>query len=339
MALVNFRRDNKDISTALLIDLAKKEGILPMDIKISMPAIYRILKKHLTMDEYKGKSRKRFEAELPNDLWQADCMHGPYVMHNNRKKKTFLFAIIDDHSRLITHAQFYFKENTSCFMDCLSQALAKRGLPASLYTDNGAYFKSTRLEFTLAQLGVALVHAKPYSPEGKGKIERWFRTVRSAFLPLNRGIQDISFLNERLEKWINDVYHSKKHSATKNRPLKRYLDQIHLIRRAPSDLSGYFRIRVKRKVNRDRTVSVKNRIYEVPTSLIGKRIDLLYHEGSENIEAYFNGRSYGKIHLVDVNHNFRDHSRKIEIKDRDLNKDIKSSYSGGTLFTGGNEDE
>jgi transposase InsO family protein len=343
MALVNFRKDNKDISIALLIDLARKEGILPMDIRISMPAVYRILRKHLDLEEYKGKSRKRFEAQLPNDLWQADCMHGPYVVHNGKKKKTFLFAIIDDHSRLITHAQFYFRENTSSFMDCLANALAKRGLPASLYTDNGAYFKSSRLEFTLARLGVALVHAKPYSPEGKGKIERWFRTVRSSFLPLERNIENLDSLNDHLTGWINNIYHTRKHASTKNSPLKRYLDQLHLIRRAPADLSEYFRIRVKRKVNRDRTVSVKNKIYEAPTALIGRRIDLLYHEDTpEQIEAYFNERSYGKLHLVDVNHNFRDYSKKdTPFHDSEKDNEVSQSmtYTGGALFTGGDRDE
>jgi hypothetical protein len=55
--------------------------------------------------------RRKFEAELPNDIWQSDVMHGPYVMVEGRRRKTYLIAFIDDHSRLIPHAAFYLSEN------------------------------------------------------------------------------------------------------------------------------------------------------------------------------------------------------------------------------------
>ena len=81
------------------------------------------------------QDRRRFEAELPNDLWQADCMHGPRVISGGKLRKTFLFACIDDHSRLITAAKFYLRENIACFIDCLMLALQSRGLPRKLYVD------------------------------------------------------------------------------------------------------------------------------------------------------------------------------------------------------------
>ncbi len=90
-------------------------------------------------------------------------------------------------------------------MDALQNALLKRGLPGKLYVDNGAAFRSRRLAYTTASLNIALIHARPYKPQGKGKIERWFKTVRSSFLPdfKSGGIEDI---NDALERWINDKY-------------------------------------------------------------------------------------------------------------------------------------
>jgi len=75
------------------------------------------------------QNRRRFEAGYPNELWQSDCMHGPHVMADGKLKASFLFGVIDDHSRLIPHAQFYLRENIDCYQDCLIQAFSKRGLP------------------------------------------------------------------------------------------------------------------------------------------------------------------------------------------------------------------
>jgi len=168
LALVNMKRDNPQASLPVLLDIARTKKILPPDLKISNAAIYRIIKKHISADTTSGKDRRKFEAELPNDLWQADCMHGPAVVEGGKNRKAFLFAVIDDHSRLITHAQFFLTENLMSFLECLKTALAKRGLPKKLYVDNGPYFKAHKLEYSLASLGTALLHAKPYTPEGKG---------------------------------------------------------------------------------------------------------------------------------------------------------------------------
>ena len=98
-----------------------------------------------------------------------------------------MIAFIDDHSRLVPHGQFHPSEGIAAFMDSFSQALQKRGLPRKLYVDNGSAFRSRQLEFTTASLGIALIHAKPYQPQGKGKIERFFKTIRTQFLPFFKG--------------------------------------------------------------------------------------------------------------------------------------------------------
>ena len=174
MAFIGLKKDFMKASLPVLLRMAKERNILPADFKASSQSVYRILKRHgLDRDRKKQEDMMRFEVEMPNDLWQSDCMHGPYVIHEGKLRKSFMFAIIDDHSRLITHAQFYLHENVDCFLDCFKQALVKRGLPRKLYTDNGSYFKSHKLKYGCAGLGIVLTFAKPYRPQGKGKIERF----------------------------------------------------------------------------------------------------------------------------------------------------------------------
>ena len=201
LALVNLKKEHKTVSLPVILKIARAEKILPPDFKASPQTIYRVFQKHGLNDEEVKEDMRRFEAELPNDLWQSDCMHGPEVIVEGKAKKTFLFAFIDDHSRLIPWAEFYTRENLDSFTDCLQKAFQRRGLPRKLYVDNGPTFRSHHLQHITASLGIALLHCTPYRPEGKGKIERWFLTVRKRFLPLLSPDITLSHLNEKFHQW------------------------------------------------------------------------------------------------------------------------------------------
>jgi transposase InsO family protein len=339
LALVNLRKENRDISLNVLIDIAKSRHIIPYNLNISLSALYKILKKHLDSEESSSPDRRKFEAELPNDLWQTDCMHGPYVNDKGIMRKTYLFAIIDDNSRIITHAQFYFKENVSCFLNCMRQAFIKRGIPRKLYTDNGACFKSARLEYTTASLGCSVLHAKPYTPEGKGKIERWFRTLRSMFLAPQRSFASIDELNQRLEYWINSEYHINRHASLNTSPLNKYKKNLHLIRSAPKNIDDFFRIKVKRKVMKDRTLTLNGKLFEAPLQLIGKSVDLFYLEDdTDRVEVFFSNNSYGFLNLVNphINCHIHRHNHRIELRQNTSeNPEDNTSLiiSSGRLFS------
>jgi len=171
-ALVALRREMPAASLPVFLKLARERSIIDGHRSPSKDSLYRLFKRYgLEKDLRLPQDRRRFETELVNDLWQADCMHGPRVIHEKKLRKSFLFAIIDDHSRLITHAQFYLSETIDSFRDCLLQALERRGLPRRLYADNGSAFRSHALKYGCARLGVALLHTAPYSPEGRGNVE------------------------------------------------------------------------------------------------------------------------------------------------------------------------
>ena len=135
-ALVRLRREAPEVSLPVLLKLARNRKIVPSDFSPPKDSLYRLFKRHgLHKNTVAPVDRRRFETELSNDMWQSDCLHGPRVVVEGKLRKSYLFAIIDDHSRLIPHAQFYLSETLDSYRDCLLQALEKRGLPRRLYMD------------------------------------------------------------------------------------------------------------------------------------------------------------------------------------------------------------
>jgi len=314
--------------------MMNRRRLVTAGFELNLSTVYRFLHQQnlMNLTKHKPVDRRKFEAELPNDLWQSDVLHGPKVNVDGKMKKTYLIAIIDDHSRLITYARFYLSEALIYYLDALENALATRGLPRKLYVDNGAAFRSKHLEYITASLAISLIHAKPYAPQGKGKIERWFKTVRSSFLPMFKGSGLIE-LNEALTLWVTESYHQRKHSATGQTPLARFTSQMHCLRTSPANLKDYFRKVARRKVNKDRTITLNGRLFEGPIPLIGKRVELLYHESEpENVEVKYQNQSFGMIRPVNLNVNYR------VKRDKNNNPQIQvanhtASYRGGNLWS------
>jgi transposase InsO family protein len=320
--------ENETLPVPLFLEKLKNRHLVPQSTSLS--SIYRLLHQNGLMDKTPApEDRRKFEAELPNDMWQSDVMHGPQVAVNGKSRKTYLIAFIDDHSRLILHAGFYLSENLESFMDAFEKALAKRGLPRKLYVDNGSAYRSHKLEFTCASLGIALIHARPYKPQGKGKIERFFKTVRSQFLSQINST-DLPQLNQAFATWLEDVYHQRKHSATAMTPFRRYSRNLTCIRQAPANLKDHFRKAVQRTVAKDRTITLDGRLFEAPTSLIGKRVLLLYHENEPSaVEVFWQKVSYGLLVPVNLAVNCR------VKRDKKSNAEIESTdavYQGGELW-------
>jgi len=169
----------------------------------------------------------------------------------------------------------------------------------------------------LASLGVELVHSKAYVPQGKGKIERWFRTCRMRFMPLLKDTMSLEALNRKLEEWIRTDYQSKVHDSTGQSPLDRFIKKIELVRKAPPNLNDFFRVKLQRKVANDRTVSLNGKLFEAPVDLIGRTITLLVDAGKEGrAEAFFKEKSFGFLVSVDRHINFRVRRERHQSADR-----------------------
>ena len=320
--LINLKKELPRVSVQGLIEELRKRKIIEAWVKVCPTTVYRFLKGQglLSASQEVPKDRRRFEAELPNDLWQSDMMYGPTVRVEGRQRKTYLFAFLDDMSRLVPHAQFYLSEGLESYLDCLRQALLRRGLPRRLYVDNGPAFRSQHLSQITASLGIALIHSTPYQPEGRGKCERWFRTVRGQFLSRWRGGEALGELSQALAGWLQESYHPRVHSVTGQSPLERFSSHLECLRPAPPNLEDFFRKRALRKVEKDRTIALNSRLYEAPVSLIGKKVALLYHEHDPGrVEIFWEERSYGFISLLDqkVNFRVRRNSERTEIQSED----------------------
>ena len=305
--LIHLRREMPAATVPVLIRTMEQRSILLPGEDLKLTTVYRFLHAQNLIKPPEGQKqdRRKFEAELPNDIWQSDVMHGPMVTVGERQRKSYLIAFIDDHSRLIPYAQFYLSEKLSSFLDAFEKALLKRGLPRKLYVDNGAAYRSKHLEHITASLGIALIHAKPYKPEGKGKIERWFRTVRGQFLT-EIGQMRLDALNGAFDLWRREVYHQRVHSGTGKKPLERFTSRMQCLRAAPDNLKEHFRTIARRRVANDRTLTLDGNLFEAPVPLIGQRVDLLYHKDSpKKVEVHWQQKSYGYLTAVDLNVNCR----------------------------------
>lgn len=298
LAIKEVKKENPNFTVPAILKILKHRKIIAMNETINVTSVYRFLKnENLHTINAEAVDKRAFEAQFPNEIWQSDVMHGSFATSTDGsrlvKGKTYLHAIIDDHSRLIVHAQFYLSERLEAIKDCLRQAIQKRGLPQKFYVDNGACFSAINLDQICAGLGIALIHSRPYTPQGRGKIERWFRNVRDNFLSVHQHVKTLSELNDKLDAWV-DEYNTAVHSTTKQSPYDRYRKNLELVRPAPLELMNYFRFVEFRKVKKDRSVQLNGKLYEVAVSLIDRRVELRFHQDEPDIvEVFFDNRSFG----------------------------------------------
>jgi putative transposase len=202
----------------------------------------------------------RFEADKPNELWTGDALHGPRI----GGRKTYLFAFLDDHSRAIVGHRWGFAEDTVRLAAALRPALASRGVPNYVYVDNGSAFVDSWLLRAAAKLGIKLVHSTPGRPQGRGKIERFFRDVNGEFVveiatadgAAGRRVRDLAELNRLFTAWVETVYHRRVHSETGQAPLARWMAGGPFAVPAPADLAEAFRWSEHRTVSKTAVVSL-----------------------------------------------------------------------------------
>jgi transposase InsO family protein len=299
LGIKEIKRDKPNLRCPALINELRHRKILTMDEYVNLSTIYRFLKNEkLHIININAQDRRTFEAEFPNQIWQADIMHGYHIFANGKKRKPYLIGIIDDHSRLIIHAEFYLADNLQSLRHALKEAFLSRGLPQTLYIDNGSSFRSLHLEQITASLGIGIKHTPPYTPEGRGKIEKWFRFVRENFFPGFKG-KTLDELNLAIHCWV-DWYNNKIHGTTGMSPLQRFQNNIECVRPSPKDIDLYFRFVEHRRVKKDRSFRLNGRLYEAPVGLIDRTIEVKFLEDKQdNVEIFFDNISFGLANPVD----------------------------------------
>lgn len=314
--LVRRHSERPDVPLTAVVRAMEDEG----HAVISMSSVYRAMKEWERENKGKDdKDRRRFEAESCNDLWITDAMvlSEPRVIVESggsvQRRRGRCFAFLDDKSRMITNARFYTDESAESLLDCMWGAMNMHGLPRRIYTDNGAAMRDRRLQRGLAELEVELVYARPYQPQGKAKLERFWKTLRAQFVPTLPGDLTLHEINTRLERYIRE-YNKRYHSGTGMSPDERYFSEVQAVRPAPRDLPMHFRASVERTVSSARTVQLDSTLYEVPIGYAGRKLELRYFKGGD-VEAFYDGRSLGFIHPVDLTHNALCHRQGKEERD------------------------
>lgn len=312
-ALVSMKEERPQLSIPQLI--AALGEMVPDSARPAPSTVHRLLSRAGLMDKLaaeveSGADRRRFAFAHPGQLWMSDVMHGPSVaLPGSRvRRKTYLIAFLDDATRVVPYCAFALSENTQAFLPVFKQALLRRGIPQRLYVDNGANYRSHQLALVCAKLGVALIHARPFQPQGKGKQERWFRTVRSQLLPNLSGsdTDSLDTLNRRLWAWVEAEYHHSPHRGLEGQtPLDRWAmsEQPPRLPGPGLDLDALFLFETKRRVQRDRTVSLAGTLFEIDAALVGQTVTLRHDPSvpaSRGIEVWHEGRFVERARPVDA---------------------------------------
>lgn len=277
------RREDPARNTSTLIDLLKaeaaKEGRLLPEVREATLA-YHLRQRKATKKDLKreGRAFRRYEQPRRNATWQADWTRGFLISDPsspNRPRLCHLHAVLDDYSRYIVHAEFYFHQNLPCTEDCFRKAIVHGGICEKIYWDNGAVYHSRQVRLITARLGTEVIFATPYCPQGKGKIERWFLTLKNGFYPeaQRAGIQSLAELNEFFWGWLERCYQTKVHSETEQTPLARWeAGQGGVRYPEPARLVDLFLWEEKRRVDKSGCIQLAGNAYPVAEHLVGREV-------------------------------------------------------------------
>ena len=236
----------------------------------------------------------RFEATQFGALWTGDGLHGPVV----GGRKAVLCAFVDDWSRAVPGWRWGHAEDTVRLEAALRRGLESRGIPQKCFVDNGSAFISAPFNRTLAVLGIAIAHSRPGQPASRGKVERFFRTVRTQFLvelDARGGAESLAELNELFGSWLEGVYHRTRHSETGETPLARLMRARALRRPTPAELHEAFLWSATRTADKTAAVALFGNHYELDAALARVEVELLFDPFDlTDIEVRYQGRPMGR---------------------------------------------
>ncbi len=284
--LCRMKREVPERSLDRLIRVAEQTQLVPKGV-LRRSTVHRVLQDAGLSKRPAAKSNTqdldRFEADRPNDLWQSDLLKGPYLPDPERPGKTRradLYAFLDDHSRLLLHGRFAFREHLPSLELVFRRALQKYGVPRRLYYDNGQVYRSNHMAQIAATLGIhRIVFTTPYRPEGHGKIEALNRYIRTAFLAELKAsrITTLDELNEAFVAWMQREYNEHFHSETQQTPRERYFsDSTHIRYADEEDLRQAFLWKEQRTADKTGVFSLLGVRYQARTVLQKRRVEVRF---------------------------------------------------------------
>jgi putative transposase len=272
---------------------------------VSQTSFYRIVHEYDLLkpdSEAQNKLRLAFSKQFANQMWQADTLVGPYISHGGAKVQARLICFIDDASRIVPHGEFFASDNIENLIKAFQSAIYKRGLPEQIYVDNGSNYASKEMTLVCSRLGIILSHTPVRDGAAKGKIERFFRTVRESFLIRQLDLSGLEALNRQFITWVEDEYNSQIHSTLQMKPIDRFgLDLSRIKFLPPSEANDeLFFIEDTRNVRADNTFSFSNTRYEPPADFRNKQIYIRYdRHNPSRLVVYYKNQRIGVASRVD----------------------------------------
>lgn len=241
------------------------------------------------MKKDKGTGSRRFQKPNKGMLWQTDIKYGPSLPDPENIKKTrrtYLLAFLDDATRLIVHGEFYFHQRLPILEDCFRKALLSWGICDSVYLDNGKIFVSRWFRAACAHLGIRHIAAAAYSPQSKGKVERFNRTVEEFLDELKlEPLSTLKELNHKFQLWLQESYHKRAHHGLAKKegtnihmsPLEAWEIDTHTMRYiTPEECKSAFLWAEERKVDKTGCFSLHGTVLEAGASFVGQKIEVRY---------------------------------------------------------------
>lgn len=309
--VVQLKQDVPERSLERIITIAE-------DMKLVEPGLLRRSTVHRVLQSQGLSARKarvpdaedldRFEAAFPNDLWQSDLLPGVWLPDPERAGKTRradLYAFLDDHSRLLLHGNFSFRDNLPALELVFRRAIQKYGLPRRVYYDNGQVYRSHHMRQIVAALRLhRIIFTRKHRPMGHGKIEALNRLINSAFLAEVRKskIATVEQLNEAFRAWVDLHYNRKIHGETGEVPLQRWRNNIAHVRYAEEDkLRQAFLWKETRTPDKAGVFSLLGIRYQTGPKLARRRVQVHFDpEALHQVEVWLRGEFRERVQPLQV---------------------------------------
>ena len=311
--LLDIRREYPHASVAVMLRTLVADGRLEKGA-VSATTVRRLFKE-AGLDRVglrnstAGHTRLRWQAERPMALWHGDVCHGPALRIDGKSQPLRIHALMDDASRYVVGLEAHHAEREVDMLGLLVRALRRHGKPDALYLDNGSTYRGDTLATACARLGVTLLHARPYSPESRGKMERFWRTLREGCLDFLGAATSLHDVNVRLLAFLDVHYHSAPHAGLFGKAPRTALQAAPPV---PGDfdeaaLRAALTVRIRRRVRRDTTVAIDGQDYELAQGHLTGRLVFLCRCLVDVTEAPWvehEGKRY-EVHPVDPLKNAR----------------------------------
>lgn len=272
------RRENPSASAELILDTLVLEGRIDKTA-ISPSAMRRLfaargLDRRTLRSASDGKQRLRWEADRPGALWHGDVCHAAHILVDDQKKPVRIHALMDDCSRYVIALEAMHQEREIDMLGLFVRAIRKHGPPDAIYLDNGATYRGHTLALACARMGTSLLHAKPYDAPARGKMERFWRTLRQRCLDFTGVLSSLHDLNVRLYAFLDEHYHRTPHGGLMGKMPEAVFSATprHTDGFDEKQLRDALTVHVRRRVRGDCTLPMDGQDWETSLGFLARKL-------------------------------------------------------------------